>query len=133
MNKQTPLIRPTKKAPQVQEETTKQVFEQSFYAGPIPHPEMLKQFNEVDVTFAERLFKMAEKQNEEQIAIKKRISISNALFPILGQVFTFLLGLSGIVAGFILAIKGFSPAAITAILSGSTPVLVSALKNIFKK
>lgn len=70
------------------------------YAGVVPPPALLKQFNEVDPTFAERLFKMAEAQNEHSMnqenlvtkneyKIKARGQIAALLIVVLGYVLAF--------------------------------------------
>lgn len=70
------------------------------YTGVVPPPALLKQFNEVDPTFAERLFKMAEAQNEHSMnqenlvtkneyKIKARGQIAALLIVVLGYVLAF--------------------------------------------
>ncbi len=70
------------------------------YSGVVPPPLLLKQFNEVDPTFAERLFKMAEAQNEHSMShenlvtkneykIKARGQISALLIVVLGYILAF--------------------------------------------
>ena len=51
----------------------KQQVQTELYAGAVPPPALLKQFNEVDPTFAERIFKMAEAQNEHMISRDREI------------------------------------------------------------
>lgn len=46
---------------------------------------MLKQFNEVDPTFAERLFKMAEAQNEHMISRDREIIRNDFISRLIGQ------------------------------------------------
>lgn len=41
------------------------------YSGPLPHPDMLKKYNEAVPDGAERILKMVEKQSEHRMAIEK--------------------------------------------------------------
>lgn len=53
---------------------------QSIYQGPIPTPEMLKAYNEIDSTLVNRIVSMAEKNNDANIEISKRtLDINEAL------------------------------------------------------
>lgn len=53
---------------------------QSIYQGPIPTPEMLKAYNEIDSTLVNRIILMAEKNNDANIEINKRtLSINETL------------------------------------------------------
>lgn len=70
------------------------------YSGVVPPPVLLKQFNEVDPTFAERIFKMAEAQNEHSMElenatmkneykIKSRGQTSALFIVVLGYILAF--------------------------------------------
>ena len=41
-------------------------------SGPLPPPDMLNHYNDIDSTFAERIFSMAEKEQDKDITIAKR-------------------------------------------------------------
>ena len=41
-------------------------------SGPLPSPEMLYRYNQIDPSFAERIFKMAEKEQAKDIKIDMR-------------------------------------------------------------
>lgn len=49
------------------------VSQQKFYSGPIPDAESLQKYEEVCPGFAERLMRMAEKEQEERITIQKEV------------------------------------------------------------
>lgn len=51
--------------------TTEQRLE--MYSGPLPHPELLKRYQEIVPDAPERILKMAEKQNEHRIEIEKKV------------------------------------------------------------
>lgn len=74
------------------------VYAESFQ-GPIPPPTILEHYDQIQPGFAERILVMAERQGAhrmqlENIALQGQINRSNR-----GQVFGFILGLVGLVAG----------------------------------
>ena len=76
------------------------------FAGPIPPPSMMKQYEETLPGSADRILKMAENQSEHRQSMeKKRLSFSNREVH-LGQVFGFLIGVIAIVTGGYTALSG---------------------------
>lgn len=58
----------------------------SFYSGKLPSPEMMQQYQEVDPTFANRILKMAESEEDHVHTIERRqltVSVIMATFGIL--------------------------------------------------
>lgn len=108
------------------------VTQQQLYSGPLPHPDILKGFKEINPDYPDRILKMAENHADCEIRNQDKIYSANSISLILGQVLTFLLGISGIVSGVVLALKGLSAPAITAIISGFAPIVISAIQNIKK-
>jgi uncharacterized membrane protein len=100
------------------------------YQGPLPDPEMLEKYKNADPSFPERIMCMAEAHNAADIKTKDRISLSNLLVPIIGQVFTLILGAGGIVACVYLAKAGFTGGAITAIVGSFSPMVINAFKGL---
>ena len=82
------------------------VHEIEFIQGPLPSPEMLERYKNADVSFPERIMRMAEDHNRADVRTKNRISLSNLIVPIIGQIFTLLLGVGGILACVYLARAG---------------------------
>lgn len=72
---------------------------------------------------------MAEKHQEADVKAQDRISRANLIVPILGQVFTLIISLSGIAAGVFLVLKGYDAGAVSAIICSICPIIVAALKN----
>ena len=69
------------------------------FAGPIPPPSMMKQYEETLPGSADRILKMAENQSEHRQWIeKKKLSFSNREVHI-GQMLGFLIGVFAIVTG----------------------------------
>jgi hypothetical protein len=72
---------------------------------------------------------MAENHNAVDVEAKKSIYKSNLFVPIIGQIFTFLLGAGSLCACVYLASKGLAGGAITAMIAGFSPIVINALKN----
>ena len=103
------------------------------YQGPIPDPDILVRYKNADPSFPERIIKMAETHNAADVLAKNRMSLSNLILPVIGQVFTFVLGLGGIVAGIHLAKVGHSGPAVASVISGFSPIVITALRNLRRK
>lgn len=109
-----------------------QQMKQELYIGALPHPDILKGFKEIDEAFPNRIFTMTEKYVEADIFEQKKRAWRNFIVPILGQVFTFLLGLGGMGCGVLLALKGMEAGAVAAIVAGFSPILIQAIKSLKK-
>lgn len=105
------------------------------FRGPIPHPDILRGYNEVVKDGAERIVVMAENQSNHRIqledfAIKEELKQSNR-----GQMFGFILGIFGMGLAAILAILGHE--AIAGIFGTTTIVGLVAVfvigKNVQQK
>jgi uncharacterized membrane protein len=101
-----------------------------YFQGPLPDPVMLVKYKDAGQDFPERIMRMAEAHNIADVMTKKRISLSNLLIPIIGQVFTLILGLGCLTAGIYLARSGYTGAAIAAIAGGFSPMIIGAFKNL---
>jgi len=99
------------------------------YSGPLPEPGMLEQYKNADPSFPERIVRMAEDHNAADIITKKRFSLANLITPILGQVFAFLLGIAGIIAGAYLTMEGHPATGIVVIGSAFSPIIISSFKR----
>jgi uncharacterized membrane protein len=103
------------------------------YQGPLPDPVMLEEYKNADPSFPERIMRMAEAHNAADINTKNRISLANLLIPIIGQVFTLLLGTGGIFACIYLARAGYTGGAIAAIVGSFSPMVINAFKGLRQK
>jgi uncharacterized membrane protein len=102
----------------------------SEFEGPLPNPAILEQYKNADPSFPERIMRMAEAHNNADVIAKNRISLSNLIIPILGQVFTLALGVGGILAGVYLAMSGYTVGAIATITGSFSPMIINAFKGI---
>jgi uncharacterized membrane protein len=106
---------------------------QEIYQGPMPHPDTLKGFGEIDLSFPERIMKMAEAHNDADVKTKLRLSLANLMIPIIGQVFTLLITGGGIIACVFLAIAGKYGESVAAIILSFAPIIINALTNLKNK
>ena len=67
------------------------VTQQQLYSGPLPHPDILKGFKEINPDYPDRILKMAENHADCEIRNQDKIYSANSISLILGQVLTFLL------------------------------------------
>ena len=93
---------------------------------------MLEKYKNANPTFPERIVKMAEKHNAADVGIKKSFSFSSTVIPMLGQIFTFLLGAGSLYACVRLIEKGYAGGAIATVIAGFSPIIINALKG-FRK
>ena len=88
------------------------------FSGPLPHPEVLRKFEEIIPGSAKQIIEQANKQTDHRIDIEKQVIKSDIIKSYLGLVFGFILGLLGIGGGIYAITLGhniFGP-----ILSGGT-------------
>ena len=104
-----------------------------FRSGPIPDPETLVGYKNADPSFPERIMRMAEAHNSADVITKNRISFSNLIVPILGQIFTVVLAVIGTLACIYLAKAGYNGPAIASIVTCYSPIIVEAFKNLRRK
>ena len=75
----------------VQEEVVNELIAQRIesmtYSGPIPHPQLLKEFNDVIPNGADRIMTMAEKQSGHRITLEEKVVNANNRDSFLGVVF----------------------------------------------
>ena len=108
-------------------------FKGEIYKGSLPKPEILERYKSADPSFPERIMKMAEKHNEADVKIKNGFVFSNTIIPMIGQFFTFFLGIFSLLACIFLAYKGYTSGAIAAVTAGFTPIIINAFKNLKTK
>ncbi len=101
----------------------------SRFFGPVPSPSHMKEYAEIDPSFPERFFAMAEKQQTHDHAVEKESMAANikivSEYQTLerrGQSFGFILAATGLVAGVITSVLG-SPLAGGIIGTGGLAVL----------
>ena len=69
------------------------------FSGPLPHPDILKKFNEVYPGAAKIIIDMAQSQSEHRQILEKSVINSDIINSKLGLIFGFIIGMTGILAG----------------------------------
>jgi len=90
---------------------------------------MLERYKNADPSFPERIMRMAEAHNGADIKTKNRISLSNLVVPIIGQICTLILGVGGVWAS-VYAVRSGNTGGAVAIIAGSfSPMIINAFKS----
>jgi uncharacterized membrane protein len=83
------------------------------HTGPLPHPSVLKLYNDVMPGLAERIVTMAENQSSHRLALETAsveaeiaIQKKHLMLMALGQFFSFIVSMTGIIGGVYVAIHG---------------------------
>jgi uncharacterized membrane protein len=101
---------------------------QEFFSGPLPPPEALKAYGEIDPGYPERLMKLAEAHAAADVHKKYKEPFNVTL----GQVLSFTLGLTGFGLSALFALKGLETGAIAAAIGGVAPIIIAAIGNLRK-
>lgn len=108
------------KVPEEDKQKIMEMVHASHYSGPIPPPELLRQFDEIIPNGADRIFKMTEEQSAHRREIEKSVVDANNRDSLLGILFGGVIGITGVLSGAYLISLGH-PVAGT-IFSGGTLV-----------
>ena len=76
------------------------------FKGPLPPPSILKQYNTIDPTFADRIVKMAESEQEHRKNMDIRSLEGQFRERRIGQVFGLIIGTIAIVGGVVASLSG---------------------------
>jgi uncharacterized membrane protein len=93
---------------------------QEFFAGPLPHPNILQKFEEVVPGSAARIIDWAENQTTHRQALEKRVIASDIFRANSGLICALVIALSGMWLGYLLIKEGFE---ITGSLFAGTTLL----------
>jgi uncharacterized membrane protein len=87
------------------------------FSGPLPHPTILKQYDEVLPGGAERIVAMAERQSAHRQQLEKMVVESNCRNERSGTILGFVICMTTIGGGFYLILRGMDSGGIAAIVS----------------
>ena len=76
------------------------------FSGPLPHPDVLRKFNEIVPGSAERIMKMAEEQSAHRKELEKKVIDSDIARSKWGQILGFIIAITGLGISTIIAIYG---------------------------
>ncbi|WP_295400200.1 DUF2335 domain-containing protein [uncultured Thiocystis sp.] len=94
--------------------------EHQTFSGPLPHPAILQQYNDIQPDFAERILKLTEAEAAHRHDIVRRAMRLNAIETFLGQIFGLTVALAGFATTVWLGLAGQSDTA--SIVGGTTVV-----------
>lgn len=80
--------------------------ESRMHIGPIPSPEVLAEYNQIDPSFANRILVMAEQQALHRQGIEKKIVDSGTKESLLGVICGFIIGMTALIVSLILGLNG---------------------------
>jgi uncharacterized membrane protein len=83
------------------------IVQQSF-SGPIPPPNILAEYSKIIPNGAERIMIMAEEQSKHRRELEKKVIETDSRNSFLGVIFAFVLGMTTIITGGIVVIKGYT-------------------------
>lgn len=93
----------------------------SMYSGPLPHPDMLREYAKIVPSAPERILAMAEHQNKHRIEIEKAFLVGNMKLERLGVVFGLIIPIAGMICGTIIIISGYAAAGFVSIIATLLP------------
>jgi uncharacterized membrane protein len=76
------------------------------HQGPLPHPAVLKQYDEIVPGAAERIITMAEQQARHRQELETRVIRTDNLKSLLGTIFAFVIAVAGFGGGLYAALSG---------------------------
>ena len=79
---------------------------QSVFVGPLPHPDMLRQYDDIVPGAGERILAMTENEGEHRRSLEAKLLAAESRLSLLGVVSAFVLGLCTIVGGIVCILKG---------------------------
>ncbi len=94
------------------------------HSGPIPHPVILAGYDKVKKGFAERIVKMAEKEQDARHGFTDRFINNEKLYTVLGIISGFIIAMTAMIGGIYLTAIGKSVTGFSAII-GSLAALVT--------
>lgn len=103
------------------------------YSGPLPHPETLRQFEEILPGSAKRIFNDFELQSSHRRALERKVVNSEAFRQIAGSISSGLIGLLGVAGGLWLVHEGRDISGLAAVFATLASLLGTFLYQSHKK
>ena len=82
------------------------VHQMQAFSGPLPHPDILKRFDEVVPGAAKRILTMAEEQSLHRRTLERKVIDSDIARSKWGQILGFCIAIAGLVASSFIAVYG---------------------------
>ena len=94
--------------------------QEASFSGPLPHPTILKQYDEIVSGAAERIIKMAEEQFSHRTSLERKVIDSDIQRSKIGQILGFIIAIAGLAVALIVTLRGYETAGI--LIGGATLV-----------
>jgi len=98
------------------------------FSGPLPHPDTLRQYDDIKPGLADTIVQMAKEEMLHRHGMEKRVVKWNLVSQLLGQIFGFLLGALAIGGGIYLAVQDKGLEGLATLITG-----VASLVYVFHK
>ncbi len=85
------------------------------FTGPLPPPEVLAKYDDIQEGFADRIITMAEKQSEHRRDLEKNVVNSGLLQQKWGLISATVINIAALACGTLMVLKGYSPQGIIAV------------------
>ena len=89
------------------------VLQAESYCGPIPHPDMMERYEVICPGATDRILTMTENQSNHRMKCENTYLNRSLNQSMLGQIFAFIIGMTGIVGSIFLLSKGITGAGLT--------------------
>lgn len=119
------VIQPSKIQPSLQNVTVSQ----ELFAGPLPHPDILRGYNEIVPGAAKMILDKFEAQTDHRRKLEGRVVTANIWQAFVGQLFAFVILLALIGSGSFLIYKGRDIGGLVSIVSAICGAIVVFIKG----
>lgn len=113
-------------------EVTVRAEKREFFSGPLPPPDVVRQYNEISPGAADKIFEAFEKQNNHRIEIEKKIVNDSVFRAKTGQFMAFIICIFVLCLSTYLFMNNKSTSAFVLIISNVT-ILISTFYSVNKK
>lgn len=76
------------------------------YSGPLPHPEIMRQYDSIVPGLANRIIHQFEEQSKHRRELEQKVIKSDLVMARLGLIFGFIIGMASVIGGIITALLG---------------------------
>ena len=76
------------------------------YSGPLPHPEIMRQYDSIVPGLANRIIHQFEEQSKHRRELEQKVIKSDLVMERLGLIFGFIIGMASVIGGIITALLG---------------------------
>lgn len=99
------------------------------FSGPLPHPDVLKGYQQIDSSFPDRIFKLTERDQEHRIELEKYAIQENYKANKRGTNSAFIIAIVSIIVGAILIYNDKNTAGLVAILTPLVGLIAVFVKS----